>query len=353
VIVVSSLAVVLLNLDAHGVAVVGKVPSGLALPRNPISSFHDVTVLLPTAFAITLISVLEAMALARDFAEKHGYEINADQEIAALGASNISAGFFQGMVVTSAITRSTILDDAGARTQLSGVVSAVAVALLVMFGTGLIRYIPICVLGAVVIVAVLPFVKIGEARRLWRVQRADFWVMVLAFGGTLVLGIELGILVAVATSVALIVYRVSRPHMPELGRLHGTDAFVELARHERSETYPQTAIVRVEAALYFSNAEAVANHLRSLERERPGLRTIVFDASGVNHLDATADHELRKLASHFRDNHIDLFFVNVADDVRAVMEHSGLADLIGKDRFFATDADAVAHLARTTDRRRS
>ncbi len=349
-IIVSSLAVVLFNLDAHGVAIVGKVPSGLALPRNPISSLHDVWVLLPTAFAITLISVLEAMSLAREFADKHGYDIDANQEIAALGASNISAGFFQGMVVTSAITRSTILDEAGAQTQLSGAVSAVVVALLVMFGTMLFRYIPICVLGAIVIVAVLPFIKIGEARRLWRVQRADFWVMALAFVGTLVLGLELGILVAVVTSVGLIVYRVSRPHMPELGRLPGTHAFAELARHPDAETYPATAIVRVEAALYFSNADVLANRLRRLEAERPGLRTVVLDASGVNHLDATADHELRKLAKHFRDNGTDLLFVNVDGDVRAVMERSGLADFIGSDRFFATDADAVAHLAKATDR---
>ncbi|MBV9410487.1 MAG: sulfate permease, partial [Acidimicrobiia bacterium] len=308
-IIVSSLAVVILNLDAHGVAIVGKVPSGLALPKNPITSLHDVGVLLPTAFAITLISVLEAMSLAREFADKHGYDIDADQEIAGLGAANISAGFFQGMVVTSAITRSTILDEAGARTQLSGVVSAVTVALLVMFGTVLFRYIPICVLGAIVIVAVLPFIKIGEAERLWRVQRADFWVMVLAFVGTLLLGLELGILLAVVTSVALIVYRISRPHMPELGRLQDTDAFVELARHADAETYPATAIIRVEAALYFSNADVLANRLRGLERDRPGLRTIVLDASGVNHLDATADHELRKLVTRFREHGIDLLLV--------------------------------------------
>jgi sulfate permease, SulP family len=343
-IVVSSVAVVVLGLDSHGVAIVGKVPSGLALPKNPISSLHDVGVLLPTAFAITLISVLEAMSLAREFADKHGYEIDADQEIAALGASNVSAGLFQGMVVTSAITRSTILDDAGARTQLSGVVSAAAVALLVMFGTGAFRYIPICVLGAIVIVAVLPFIKIGEARRLWRVQRADFWVMLLAFAGTLFIGLEPGILLAVATSVALIVYRVSRPHIPELGRLAGSDAFVELARHPDAERYPGTAIVRVEAALYFSNADVLASRLRGLQRDRAGLRTIVLDASGVNHLDSTADHRLRKLVARFQEHGIALLLVNVDDDVRGVMERSGLADLIGRDRFFPTDADAVAHL---------
>ncbi|MBV8295267.1 MAG: sulfate permease [Acidimicrobiia bacterium] len=343
-IVVTSIAAVVLGLDQHGVAVVGKVPSGLALPKNPISSVHDLTVLLPTAFAITLISILEAMTLAQNFADEHGYEIDPNQEIAALGASNVAAGFFQGLVVTSAITRSTILDEAGARTQLSGVVSAVIVAVLVMFGTGLFRYIPICVLGAIVIVAVLPFIKIGEARRVWRVQRADFWVMMLAFVGTLVLGLELGVVLAVATSITLIVYRICRPRIPELGRLPHTDAFVELARHPDAETFPGTAIVRVEAALYFSNADVVADRLRRLPSDRPGLRTIVLDCSGVNHLDTTADHKLRKLVSRLHEQGVTLFLVNVDGGVRAVMDASGLADEVGKDHFFASDADALAHL---------
>jgi sulfate permease, SulP family len=343
-IVVTSLAALVFGLDGHGVAVVGSVPSGLATPANPPWSLHDVQVLLPTAFAITLISILEAMTLAREFAEEHGYDMNPNQEIAAIGASNVSAGFFQGMVVTSAITRSTILDEAGARTQLSGALSALIVAPLVMFGTGTFEYIPICVLGAVVIVAVLPFIKVGEARRLWRVQRADFWVGMLAFVGTLVLGLELGVLLAVATSITLIVYRVTRPRMPELGRLAGTDSFVELSRNPDAQTYPDTVVVRVEAALYFTNAEALANRLLQLERDHPGLHTIVLDASGVNTLDATADHQLRKLATRYRDRGMRLLFVNVDDDVREVMDASGLTELLGADNFFATDADAVAHL---------
>jgi sulfate permease, SulP family len=200
------------------------------------------------------------------------------------------------------------------------------------------------VLGAVVIVAVLPFIKVGEARRLWRVQRADFWVGMLAFVGTLVLGLELGVLIAVATSITLIVYRVTRPRMPELGRLPGTDSFAELSRHPDAQTYAGTVIVRVEAALYFTNAEALANRLGRLEQEHPELRTVVLDASGVNTLDATADHQLRKLAARYRKRGIRLLFVNVDDEVRDVMDASGLSELVGPESFFPTDADAVAHL---------
>jgi SulP family sulfate permease len=176
------------------------------------------------------------------------------------------------------------------------------------------------------------------------VQRADFWMAMLAFWGTILLGLEIGVLVAVATSITLIVYRVSRPHMPELGRLSGTDSFVELARHPDTQTFPGTAIIRVEAPLYFTNAEPLEKRLKRVEELHPDLHTIVLDASGVNHLDATADHELRKLASRYRERSIRLLFVNVDGPVRDVMDASGLTDLVGRESFFATDADAVAHL---------
>ncbi|HZP27437.1 MAG TPA: sulfate permease [Acidimicrobiia bacterium] len=334
------------DFSTHGIAVVGSVPSGLAGPEAPLWHWHDVGVLLPTAFAITLISVLESLALGREYADVHGYELDTNQEIVALGASNVAAGFFQGMIVTGAITRSSILEAAGARSQLSGALSALVVAPLLLFGTGLFRDIPIAVLSAIVVVAVMPFVKVGEARRLWRVQRADFWVLMLSFVGTLALGLELGVLVAVVVSIVIIVYRVTRPHIPEIGRIPGTDYFLELGRHPDARTYPGIVILRPDASLYFTNAETVGARLRPLESRRTDLHTVVLDASGVDHLDATADHELRKIATRYRERDIGLILVNVADGVRAVLDASGFTDIVGPDAFFATDADAIAHLER-------
>ena len=272
--VVASVTVALFGLDDHGIAVVGSVPSGLAGPANPPWSLHDVQVLLPTAFAITLISILEAMSLARDFADEHGYDVDPNQEITALGASNVSAGFFQGMVVTSAITRSSILDEAGARTQLSGALSPLIVAPLLIFGTVTFEDIPITVLAAIVIVAVAPFIKVGEARRLWRVQRSDFWVAML-----------------------------SRRH----------DLMGSKWACSRCASIPICT------------------------GEPPTARAPPPPPS-------TADHQLRKLATRYRERGVQLLLVNVDDEVREVMDASGLTELIGPDHFFATDADAVAHL---------
>jgi len=345
-VVVTSLLALVFSFDDHGIALVGSVPSGLALPETPVWSLHDVQVLLPTAFAITLVSVLESLSLAREFAEQHDYELDANQEIAAIGASNVAAGFFQGMVVTGAITRSSILDDAGARTQLTGIVCALVVAPLVMFGSDAFQYIPITVLAAIVIVAVVSFIKVGEAVRLWRVQRTDFWVMLTAFVATIFLGLELGVLLAVAISLVLIVYRVARPHLPELGRLPGTDSFVERSHHPEATTYPDTVIVRVETALYFTNADVLTNRLRAIEADHDDLHTVVLDASGVNYLDSTADHQLRKLAARYAQQGVRLLIVNVEDPVRAVMDASGFTALVGEDAFFPSDAEALAHLDR-------
>ena len=218
---VASLAVVLFDLDDHGIAVVGTVPSGLAGPSAPPLGWHEVQTLLPVAFAITMISLLEAMSLGHTYADKHGREVMADQEIAAIGASNVTAGIFQAMPVTSAIAQTAVLDRVGARTQLTGVIAPTLIGLLLVFGAGLLDYVPIPALAAIVVVAVVEFVKVAEVRRLWRVQRADCWVLLATFAGTIVLGLELGVLVAVGTSVALIVYRVVRPRLPELGRAAG------------------------------------------------------------------------------------------------------------------------------------
>jgi SulP family sulfate permease len=343
-VIVASIATYAFDLDAHSIAVVGNVPGGLAGPEMPPFSWDAVRTLLPAAFAITFIGFLESIALARTYAREHHYEVRTNHELVALGLTNASAGLFQGMVVTGAVTRSSIIDAAGARTQLSGAVSAVVVTPFLLFWTDAFSYIPTAVLAAIVVVAVLGFVKIGEARRLWRVQRADFWLMMLAFGATMAFGLEIGVLVAVFASIALIVYRVTRPRIPELGREPNTRAFVELGRHPGVETFPGVVILRVETPLYFTNAESVEQRLRVLVASRPELRTIVLDAGGINHLDSTGDQMLRKVAGDFAERGIRMLLVDVAENVRDVMDASGFTALVGADAFLPTDADAVAHL---------
>lgn len=344
--VVSTIAVAVFDLQNDSIAIVGHVPGGLAGPQLPDFEWHAVLALVPVAIAITIISVLESLSLARDDAERHGYEIETNHEIEALGAANVAAGFFQGMVVTAAISRSTIVDDAGARTQLNGIIAAFTLIPLLLFGTSLFEKIPLAVLGVIVTVAVLPFLRVAEARRLWRVRRSDCVVGLASFVGTLVLGIEMGVVVAALLSVAMIVARVTRPRLPELVEMPDTDAFVETRLHPDIEPSSGIVVIRIDAPLYFVNAEAVQRRLFLLAVERPDLRGVVIDAGGVDDLDATADHALRKVAQRYADAGITLVFADVHEEVRAVMDASGLTTLVGETAFFPTDADALAFLAR-------
>lgn len=344
VLVTTTVIVALFDLADHGVAVVGPVPSGLAGPKMPPLGWHDVQVLLPMAIAITFVGFLESIALAREYAARHHYEIDTNHELVALGMSNVSAGLFQGMIVTGAVTRSSILDQAGARTQLSGVIAAAVVAPLLLFGTVTFRDIPLAVLAAIVVVAVLGFLKVGEARRLWRVKRSDFWLMAVSFAATLALGLERGVLLAVAASIVALVYRATRPQIVVLGRQEGSDAFLEMEHHPDLRVFPGTLILRVNASITFVNAEAFEGRIASAVATAPDLHTVVLDASGIDELDATGDHALRRTATRLHERQVALYLVNVNDRVKDVADASGLTAEVGEDHFFATDADAIAHL---------
>lgn len=336
----------LFDFGSHGVAVVGPVPSGLAAPLVPPLDWHEIQVLLPMAVAITFVGFLESIALAREYAARHRYPIDTNQELVALGMANVSAGLFQGMIVTGAVTRSSILDQAGARTQLSGIISAAVVLPLLLFATGAFSDIPLTVLSAIVVVAVIGFLKVSEARRLWRVKRIDFWLMALAFAATLGLGLERGVILAVAASVATLVFRAMQPQMVVLGRQPGTVAFGDVRRHQGLTTYDRTLIVRVDSSLTFVNAEAFENRLEGLEGAVEDLTTVVLDASGIDDLDATGDHALRRTAARLGERGIELFLVNVNDRAKDVMDVSGLSQLVGEEHFLATDAEAIGHLER-------
>ena len=344
-VVLWSFAALAFDLGDHGVALVGHVPQGLAGPEWPPFDWHSVRVLLPAAFAVTFVGFVESIAIEREYGAEHGYAVDANHELVALGAANVSAGLFQGMIVTGAVTRSSIIDAAGARTQLSGVVTALVVAPLLIFWTDAFEYIPIGILAVIVIVAVVGFVHVNEARRLWRVHRPDFWLLMGSFGATVALGVEFGVLAAAAASIVMIVYRATNPRVPELGRLPGSHVFVELERHPEAETFPGVAIMRPESPLYFTNAPTVDRRLRAA-LARPGVHTLVFDASGVDHLDTTADHALRTLVSDHRQRGVRFIVVNAHEQVRDVMDASGFTELVGTDSFVANDQDAVERITR-------
>ena len=334
-------AVSIFDLDAP---VVGDVPSGLAGFSVPPLEWGVLRTLVPTAAVILLIAYVEAYGVERRLADEHGEDIDPNRELLAFGAANTTAGVFQGMPVTGVPSRTAVADAAGARTQLAGVVSVIVIVPVLLFASGLLHNLPTAALAAVVLVSIAGFIRVGELRRMLRVRRSDGLIAIGAFAGVVVLGLELGIIVAALGSIVMVIYRATNPRVSVLGRLEGTNFFVDLRRSPTAVTYAGVLIVRPDAPLNFASSTTFDHSVRRLLEQDGDLHTLVLDASGVDHLDVTADHKLRILVGQLRDRGIHVVLVNVDGEVLEVMRRSGLATQLGTDAFFATDADAIAHL---------
>ncbi|MGH8992126.1 MAG: SulP family inorganic anion transporter [Acidimicrobiia bacterium] len=341
-VVVAATAVVgLFDLEANGVAVVGDIPRSLPHPQLPSLSADRVENLFTLSVAITLVAMVESLAMAQYFAARHRYRIRPGQEFVALGAANATAGIFQGYPVAGSFSRTAVNAASGALTPVAGLVTAGVIGLTLVAAAPLFRPLPKAVLASVVFMAAVGLMDVAEARRLWRVKRSDFYLLVLAFGATLALGIERGIAVAVVASLLVMLRQTTRPHVAVLGRLPGTPVFRNLERSPDAVTSPGVVVLRVDAPLYFANAEFLKEKLRRVEAGWEGLRVLVFDASSVNDLDSSADHALHEIADDLASRGIDLYLAGVKGIVLDVMRRSGFYEHLGPERFFLSTDEAV------------
>ncbi|HEX6382844.1 MAG TPA: SulP family inorganic anion transporter, partial [Acidimicrobiia bacterium] len=342
VVVVATLVVSVFRLEDQGVQVVGAIPKSLPSPQLPALSGERVGDLLPLSLAITLVAMVESLAMAQYFAARRRYRIRPGQEFVALGAANVTAGIFQGYPVAGSFSRTAVNAASGALTPISGVITAAVIALTLVVAAPVFRPLPKAALAAVVFMAATSLFDVAEARRLWRVKRSDFYLLLLAFSATLILGIEKGIAVAVAASLIVILQKTSRPHVAVLGRLPGTHVFRNVERSPAAVTSPGIVVVRVDAPLYFANAEYLKEKLERVAGDREeDLQVLVFDMSSVNDIDSSADRALHELADDFEAQGIDLYLASVKGLVRDVMRRSGLYEHLGADRFFLSTDEAV------------
>ncbi len=357
VVVGSILAVELFDLESRGVKVVGDIPDSLPAFGLPDASGSLVADLAATAFVITLVGFMESIAVAKVYARRHRYPLDANQELIGLGAANVAAGLFGGYPVTGGFSRTAVNDNAGARTPLASIVTALIVLATIAFFTPLLSSLPNAALAAIIIVAVAGLVDVAEMRHIARVKRSDLIGLGIAFGATLVLGIELGIAVAVVGSMLVVFARMSMPHSAVLGHVEGTTSYRNLDRFPEAETYEGITIVRVDAALSFVNASNVKALLiaraEALDHEP---RALLLDASGINDIDATGAEMLHELLPELDDRGVVLHVTDVKGPVRDVLQRAGLWDLLGT-RIHASTHDAVAAIRRgqpsPQDQRRS
>jgi sulfate permease, SulP family len=324
VVAATTLAVELLDLERHGVKVVGDIPN--QLPGLTIPSFDGSAVgsLLPAALVITLAGFMESIAIAKVFARRNRYEIEPNQELVGLGAANLGAGLFGGFPVTGGFSRTAVNGDAGARTPLASLVTVAIILVALVLLTPLLRSLPSATLGAIVVVAVSSLIDVAEAKHIARVRRLDLIPLAVAFVATLALGVELGIAVAVAASLALVFVGLMRPHTAELGRVPGTTVYRNRSRFPDVETVPGVALLRLDTSVTFANVAFVKRRLAELVVERPDARVIVLDCNGVNDLDVSGEQALREIDEELTDRGIQLHLATVKGPVRDVLTRSGM-----------------------------
>ncbi len=330
------------RLDLNGVNIVGEVPRGLPSPSMPSLNWDKIELLLPTALAISLVGFTQSIAVAKAFAMRNGYTVDANQELISLGISNCGAGLFGAFPVAGGFARTAVNAQAGARTGIASVITAAVIALTLFLLTRFFFYLPTAMLAAIIMVAVFGLVDLKEARRLWKVKRTDFGLLLFAFLATLILGIELGIMLSVAASLLVMIRRTARPNTAILGRLPGTEVYRNIERYPEAVTFENLVIFRIDAALYFGNAEFLKERLQEICTEkRDTLQAIILDFQSVNDVDATADRVLKEIMGNLRSMSIELYISNLKGFVRDVLERSGFYEELGRDHFFINTHDAV------------
>lgn len=342
----SILAVVSLGLEARGVPVVGEIPTGLPPLTVPLLDPELWSALFVPALLISVIGFVESVSVAQTLAAKRRQRIEPDQELVGLGASNIAAAFSGGYPVTGGFARSVVNFDAGAETPAAGAYTAVGIAAAALFLTPLLFYLPVAVLAATIIVAVLSLVSLREPKEVWRYSKSDFAAMAGTIIVTLLMGVEAGVLTGVGVSLALFLWRASRPHAAVVGRVPGTEHFRNIRRHQ-VETDPHMLTLRVDESLTFVNSRWLEEKVLELVAKRPELNHLVLMCSAVNAIDASALESLEAINHRLEDAGVKLHLSEVKGPVMDRLKRSDLLkDLTG--RVFLSQFDAYRALANGT-----
>jgi SulP family sulfate permease len=314
VIVLTTAVSMMAGLEAKGVAVVGEVPQGLPAFSTPVFSLALWSELAVSALLISLIGFVESVSVGRTLGAKRRQNINANQELLALGAANMASAASGGFPVTGGFSRSVVNFDAGAQTQLAGVMAAAGIALATLFLTPVLYYLPKATLAATIIVAVLGLVDTQLLQRAWRYSRRDFTSIVVTIVATLGLGVEIGVLAGIVVSVALHLHKTTRPHIAIVGEVPGTEHFRNVMRHDVI-TYPSIVSIRVDESLYFANASYLETAVYAIVAGRSDLRHIILQCTAVNEIDLSALETLEQIDHRLREQGIALHLSEVKGPV--------------------------------------
>ncbi|MEL7122459.1 MAG: solute carrier family 26 protein, partial [Bacteroidota bacterium] len=340
------LSVWMLGLTNQGVKIVGEIPNGLPKMGLPQFSLDDLSVLLPIALTISLVSFMESIAVAKAIQAKHkNYKVIPNQELIGLGIANIGGSFFQSYTVTGGFSRTAVNDQAGAKTGLASIISAALIILTLLFLTPLFFYLPKAILASVIMVAVFGLIDYKEAIHLWKTNRTDFAMLVVTFIATLSLGIEQGIGVGVILSLVMVIFRTTRPHYALLGKIPGTNFYRNLERFDTLEKREDLIIIRFDAQLYFANIAYFKEVIHeSLKKGKGKVKALIIAAESINYVDSSAMHALEEIITDAQNENIKVLFSGVKGPIRDAMKKAHLVEKVGETHFFLSIQDAVNHL---------
>lgn len=353
IVVLGILGVVLFGLEAKGIRIVGDIPRGLPKFELPVGHWDKIGQFLPIALTVALFGFMESISIAKTLEEKHPeYELDANQELRALGMSNIMGSLFQSFSVSGGFSRSAVNDEAGAKTSMSLIFSTLIIAGILLFLTPLFYNLPTVALGGIIIVSVFGLIDVRYPINLWKNRKDEFILLVATFLMTLFIGLIEGILLGVLLSLLLLVYRISKPHIAILGRIKGTNYFKNINRFsEDVEVYNDILILRFDAQLYFGNKDYFKKQLyQEIEKKGPELKFVVLNAEPINYIDSSAAVMLERTILELRERGIQFMIAGAIGPTRDILHSSGIIDILGKENLFAQTFDAVDCCSNHTER---
>jgi SulP family sulfate permease len=335
----------------YGVAVVGILPQGLpsfSFPSVPLDSF--LYMVLP-AIGVLLLAYSEALGVAREFAEKHGYEVGPNQELDAHAIANIASSLFGGMIAGGSMSASAVKEGAGARSQVTNLVSWIVTVVTVLFLTPLFASLPEAVLAALIIHAVWHLIASRKLKQIRLVSRTEFWLGVITFWSVILIDVLQGMIIGLISALLFVIYKSSRPHVASLGHVPGVPgAYSDIARHPENIPVPGVLIVRLDGPIYYANALTVRDQIKTMvEETKTRLRALLIDAGAQDQLDLTSAEVLKGLVKELHGKDIAVYVADVHAPVLEFSQRTELIELIGEDRIFPTVDAAVRYLEMATE----
>lgn len=328
---------------AHAVAIVGNIPSSLPSFVAPQFSGEVLRLLFPMALTIAVISFMESIAVAKAIQSKHrNYKVVPNQELVALGVSNAIGSLFQSYPTTGGFSRTAVNNQAGAKTTVASLVSAFLILLTLLFLTPLFYNLPKAILAAVIMVAVFGLIDIKEVKRLWRSDKTDFYLLIITFLATLGLGIEKGIGVGVVLSLAMVIFKTTKPHIAVLANVPGTHFYRNIKRFTNLVPRKEMLIFRFDAHIYFANTNYFKESLNDLVKEKEKeLKLIIIDGESINSIDSTAMHMLNEEIENYKAMGLSFALTGIKGPVRDSLDKGGIIDKVGYENCFMSIQEAV------------